>query len=178
MFNKKNLPLAIALAIPLLMIALVAAFIYLPGIGKKPQYNFLYITGNTYLYTYNKGQYFVSGDKLVHNPAPVQNGLQSSVSSTIRAEDQQSHFYIYNVAQNTATELTFEQTQSYRLDPGNTSPDGYRVERGSSGGGIFFGGSYDYNSWYIKGHNRSWRLNLKLTGQDYYNMQFLGWVIN
>lgn len=41
---------------------------------------------------------------------------------------------------------------------------------------LFGSSSGDYNSWFIKGHNRSIKLNLKLNSANYYNMQFLGWT--
>ena len=172
--NKKNLPLYIALAIPVLMILVVAGFIYLPGLGKKPQYNFLYMTGSNSYYYYGDREYSVTNRHLTHNELPT-----STQPSNYKPVGE-PHFYVYDTAKDTATEINFAQAQAYRLDSSNTSPDGYTVERGNySGGGLFFGGiSGDYNSWFIKGHNRSRKLNLKLTGPDYYNFQFLGWVVS
>ncbi len=173
--NKKNLPLIIALCIPILMILLVAGFIYLPSLGNKPKYNFLYMTGNSYSYL-GGNQYIVSGGHLTYNPPPPPN----NGDLVIKPDNSLPHFYLYNVAQNTATEVFFGQARNYTLDSSNTSPDGYVVVRGNySGGDLFFGGGGgDYNSWFIKGHNRSRKLNLKLTGSDYYNFQFLGWTQN
>ncbi len=173
MINKKNIPLIIALSIPVLMIILVAAFIYLPGIGQKPKVNFVYMTGNDYYYGYGQQEYVVSGGHLVQNPKPVPPALSPPIP-----DNTVPRFYFYDVAKNTASELTFQQAQSYKLDSSNISSDGYTVAQGNSGGGdfLFGGGSGDYNSWFIKGHNRSVKLNLKLTGVNYYNFQFLGWV--
>lgn len=175
--KKNNLPLIIALCIPVLMIVLVAAFVYLPGFGKHPAHNFLYITGyNTYYYG-NQREYFVSGGHLVHNPQPA---YPSDYNKGISPPTSQPIFYIYDIVSGKSTELTFVQAQKYQLDPSIISEDGYRVERGNYGGGDFFfgGGSGDYNSWFIKGHNRSIKLNLKLSSPDYYNFEFLGWITN
>ena len=173
MINKKNIPLIIALTIPVLMIILVAAFIYLPGIGQKPKVNFLYLTGANTYYPYGQQEYQISGGHLIQTPAP-----KTTPPNYVPPDNTIPHFYLYDVTKNTATELTFAQAQTYTLDSSNTSADGYTIAQGNGGGGdLFFGGgSYDYNSWFIKGHNRSIKLNLKLTGSAYYNFQFLGWI--
>ncbi len=176
MIEKKNIPLIIALAIPVLMIALVAAFIYLPGIGQKPKYNFLYATGiNIYSLSSDiNGSYNVeSGHITYHQPQRQPNPIQPFYKSDVA----EPHFYLYNVTKGTAEELTFDQAKTYSLDPANVSEDGYTVQRGNGGGDfIFGGGGSDYNNWYIKGHNRSTKLNLKSSSLDYYNFQFLGWI--
>jgi hypothetical protein len=170
MINKKNLPLYFALAVPVLMIILVAAFIYLPGIGKKPAHNFLYMTGN-YVYDYGNGQgYQISGGHLVYSP-PVAN---YNYPSPPQVSD--VHFYVYDVAGNQAKEVTLAEAEGYNLDSANTSSDGYTVQQGNGGGDFFFGGGGDYTSWFIKGHNRAVKLNLKLTGGPYSNFRFLGWI--
>ncbi len=174
MLNKKNLPLYIALAVPVLMIILVAIFIYVPGIGKKPQYNFLYSSNNNVYYGYGQQEYQVSNGHLIHNPPPTTNP-----PDYYKPQPGEVHFYIYDVAKDQSSEITFEQAQGYNLDSSNPSPDGYTVQQGNGGGGdfLFGGGSSDYNSWFIKGHNRSRKLNLKLSGSNnYYNFQFLGWI--
>ena len=179
MLNKKNLPLYIALCIPVVMIVIIAAAIYLPGLGKKPQYNFIYATGENVDYYYYGSDfiYVVRDDKVVkvdrtpnpNAPRPINNN-QNIVEPKL---------YLYDVVKNQSTELTLFQTQQYTLNTSNTSPDGFTVERGnySDGGFPFDGGSGDYNHWYLKGHNRSRQLNLALSGFDIYNnFQFLGWV--
>ena len=159
------------------MIIIIAAAIYLPNIGKKPATNFLYVTGDAVVYDYyNSGNYYytvqngrVEKDNYPYNP---NNPKPYSPAFT------ESQIYLYDAAKNLSTELSLSEAQQYQLDPGNQSPDGYVVERGSGGGGFPFGGAIqDYNSWYLKGHNRSFKLNLKLIGSyAYNNFKFLGWV--
>ena len=169
MINKKHLPLYIALAVPILMILLVWAFIYLPSIGKSPRHNFLYVTGNN-IYDVQR-QYPIIGGHLTYNPTAYQPYYNPPTDV---------HFYLYDVAKNESTEITLGQAQSYTLDPSYTSDDGYTIQQGSGGSDFPFGGATrDYNSWFLKGHNRSQKLNLKLTaGTQYYpgNFQFLGWI--
>lgn len=175
--TKKNLPLYIALAVPVLMIVLVWAFIYFPGIGKKPTVNFLYMTGNyiyNYDYGYNQQGYGVSNGHLIYTPPTVNPNIPVPYNNP---QNTDVHFYVYDVSKNESTEVTFAQAQSYQLDTTNTSSDGYTIQQGSGGSGdfLFGGGGGDYTSWFIKGHNRSVKLNLKLTG-NYSNFRFLGWI--
>jgi hypothetical protein len=168
--NKKNLPLILALCVPLVMIVLVAGAIYLPSIGKKPNYNFLYVSNTDY---YNSDRYFVADHKLV-----VEEKIYRDYEMIKSPQTSKGNLYLYNIQTNTAQDVSLEEAQKYILDASKTSPDGYEVTRGSGGGGGFlFGGGYsDYNSYFIRGHNRALKLNLKTVG-TYPDMQFIGWVI-
>lgn len=173
--NKQKLPIYIALAIPVLMIVLVAGFVYFPGLGKKPVYDFVYVSGtSSYYYGYGTSEYTVNNGKLTRNPLPPDPYAPKSVVPV--ASD--SHFYVYDVEKETAAEITFEQAQSYTLDASTESPDGYKILQGGYGGGfLFFDGPRDYMTRYLVGYNRRFKLNLKFSGNnDYYNFQFLGWV--
>lgn len=173
---KKNLPLIIAMCIPVLMIVLVTAFIYLPGIGKKPKHNFLYASGfGIDYYGYNT-RYYVSGGRLQESIQPTPTPYPGQI-----IEDKPRvypDFYIYDVVTEQSNKISLEQAMALNLDPSQISEDGYKVERGNySGGDIFFGGGgSDYNSWFLKGHNRSKKLQLKVTSTYYYDFQFLGWI--
>lgn len=169
MVNKKNIPLYLALAVPLLMILVVVILVYLPGIGKSPKINFLYATGDQITYDYYN-RYYVSGNHLNVSQDPVPNYQPSYNKKDV-------HFYIYDVIKKEASEISFNEAQQLNLDPSNISSDGYVVTNGSNNGGFPFGGPSDYNSFYIRGHNRSQKLNLKLSGSNYYsNFRFLGWI--
>jgi hypothetical protein len=175
--NKKNLPLIIALCIPAIMILAVAAAIYLPGIGKSPKHNFLYITGDYVRYGYNSNsdyEYVVKGDRV--EQVYVQRDPNNFPKYQYNAIE--PRLYLYDVSKNESLELTLEQAQNYSLDPSNTSLDGFVVIQGNYNGGGFFGGvGSDSDSWFIKGHNRSFKLNLKLLGTyTYDNFKFLGWI--
>ena len=173
MLNKKNIPLYIALAVPIVMIIIVAAFIYLPGIGKKPRYNFLYVSGDYASYNY-PGSYNVVNGRIAKIPTTNTNGTPYPVQMAVTPQ-----LYVYNVTTNVSREISYDAAVGYTLDPATQSPDGYTVQQGSGGGGdfLFGGGVSDYNDWFLKGHNRSLKLNLKTTGSpSYYNVQFLGWI--
>jgi hypothetical protein len=173
--NKKNLPLIIGIAVPLLMIAFVAVSVYLPVFLTKPQHDFIYLNGDEYGSGYG---YRVEGDKLIRTNIPYQpSDPKSLIPGTTLAEVK---FYYYDVSEDTSTEISFEKAQEYRLDSNYSSPDGFEVVYGNSTRGVFpffFGGNFDYNTRYIRGHNYAKKLNLNLTSQDYYDgFRLLGWV--
>lgn len=152
------------------MIIVLAVAIYLPGVNKKPAHNFIYATGgNMY---YGQLKYTVSGEYLKENRVtPTLN------DPYYKGVEQITNLYLYDVESNSSTELTFEQASQYQLDPNTTSDDGYKVERGNGNGDFLFGsGGNDYNTWFIKGHNRSKKLKLNVSTANYYDVQFLGWV--
>ena len=165
--NKQKLPLYIALAIPMLMIVLIALFVYIPGIGKKPHINFLYVSGQGYYSNYN---YAVSGGKLIMNTFTSTDPVYKGIVTT-------PHIYLYDVSTDKATELAFQDAQKYTLDASTESSEGFAFRRGGYSGGFLFDVGNDYNSYYLVGFNRKHKLNLKTVGTGYDDNQFLGWII-
>jgi hypothetical protein len=176
MINKKNLPLLLAFAIPVVMIVAIAISIYVPGIGKQPQHDFLYASGDTYNGNYS---YMVINGFLQQVSRAVPLNAPGLPPGKVSEIPQTVNFYIYNVKTNSATQTPFDAAQKLHLNPSTQSSDGYIVERGNGSGGFPFGGPSDYNSWYIKGHNRARTLNIQANNSTPYysdNIQFLGWI--
>jgi hypothetical protein len=173
--NKKNLPLILGIAIPLLMIAFVAVSVYLPVFLTKPQHDFIYSAGDEYGSGYT---YRVESGKLIRTSIPYQPAEPKSRIPTVTLS--MLKFYYYDVSEDTNTEISFEKAQEHGLDENYTSPDGFEIVYGNATRGafpFFFGGNSDYNTRYIRGHNYAKKLNLNLTSQDYYDeFRFLGWV--
>jgi len=172
MINKKNLPLLLAMSIPVVMIVVLALSIYLPGMGKQPKQDFVYATGNI---DYSGYQYpVVNGQVQQIEPRPLKMDFpDQKFASSVPA-----NFYRYDVKNNTSISLQFDAVQKLRLSPSIESSDGYTVERGNGEGNFPFGGGGDYNSWFLKGHNRASKLKVKLDSSpyNYTNLQFIGWV--
>ncbi|MFA5362601.1 MAG: hypothetical protein WC335_05060 [Candidatus Omnitrophota bacterium] len=169
MGSKKNISLLIGIAIPILMIVLIALSIYLPSFfAPAPQFNFLYVTEDNY------GQNFQFG---------VENGVlvKREVKYPEHYIPKESRLFIHDVIKNTDREITFEDARKLKLDSRLKSPDGYEVVYGSTDYGFFpfFYGGHDYNAMYLKGHNTSKKLDLQAStdGRYYYrNRRFLGWI--
>ena len=172
--NKKNLPLILAFGIPLVMIVAIALSIYLPGLGKQPKYNFLYMTGDALNYGYPNGtDYYVQGNRLVKSPVPPPVNPDPYLKAMPPGEVK---FYVHDVIANQSKEVSPEEAQNLNLNSSQTSEDSYTIQQGG-GGDFLFGGGGDYNSWYLKGNNRSKKLNLKLSGPNSYaSFRFLGWI--
>ena len=170
MSSKKNVSLIIGIAIPIFMIFLIAVSFYLPSLfAPAPQYNFLYVTEDSY----GRGrQYGVENGVLVKYEVKYQEHY------TPRA----ARLFIHDVSRNTDQEVSFEEAQKLKLDANVKSPDGYEVVYGSGEHGFFpffFSGGYDYNTMYLKGHNTSKKLELQSANDERYyyrNRRFLGWV--
>ena len=179
MKTNRNISLIIGLAIPLLMIVLVAASIYLPSLfAPSPKFNFLYVTGDDY---YQAQQYVVEKGKLIKRevkyPEPYATPYTPYTPGVAR-------LFVHDVVRNESREISFEDAQQLSLNANIKSPDGFEVVYGSGSGGIFplfFFSDIDYNAVYIKGHNASRKLNLQVGTAGnyhyYYNrFRFLGWM--
>jgi hypothetical protein len=170
---KKNISLIVGISIPIVMIVLVATFIYLPGFfAPAPKHNFLYISNGDY---WQMKSYDVQGQKIdirEINPPPkyVPSG--------------NVHFYIHDVKTDSDREITFEESQKLRLSDLPKSPDGYEVSHGARSGGGFF--PFDYsrsynNSFYLMGHSTSKKIHLSaVSSESYYSSEsfkFIGWLL-
>ncbi len=167
--DKKNVPLIVGIAIPILMVIFIAASIYLPGLfAPPPKYNFLYITGGDYR---SRDLYSVQNSKLIKNEIKYPDKDISRGNPKL---------FAYDVTKNESKEIFFEDAQKLTLNSNIISPDGFEVVKGNyhyDFTSFFFGGDRDYRTWYIKGHNTSKKLSIQIDGY-YYNSYFIGWVIN
>ncbi len=168
---KDNVSLIIGISIPILMIVLVAASIYLPAIfSPQPQFNFLYVTNDDY---YKGRQYVIENGKLVKREVKYPERYTPGIARLL----------VHNVVANASKEISFEEIQQLSLDPNSKSPDGWEVVYGNRDDSIFSpfsSGRRDYNSMYLRGHNTSKKLNLQIpTDSRYYyrhRARFLGWI--
>ena len=154
--ESKNISLIIGTLIPFLMIVLVAGSIYIPGIFIQPQYDFLYAL--------NAPQ----GELKVVNGVLARSGESAS----------KVKFFIYNVRSGEVTGVSFEEASLLKLDPTETSPDGFSLTYGSRWKGtflFFFFSGKDYTTMYLKGRNVTKRLRLPVNEGE--TFQFLGWVM-
>ena len=172
MDSKKNVSLIVGIAIPILMIFLVAISIYLPALlAPAPRFNFLYVIDD-------------------NHPQGCQYVMENSVLKKREIKHPQDYtpevarLFVHDVSADESKEISFEEAQKLKLDANAKSLDGYEVVYGNADDGLFplfFSGGYDdYNTMYLKGHNASKKLNLQHSINDYYRYRngarFLGWV--
>lgn len=155
------------LLIPTAVIALVAAFLWIPSLFAKPKYDFIYSYCPDYSCSYS---YTASSSGRVAKDEPLNaSNNYSSVSPEL---------YYHDIAKNSSRLLDETAARQYKLDNSNVSPDGYRLEQGSTdaGGFLFSVGSSD-NNWYLVNGIKKKTMHLN-TGNswDGHNIKFLGWV--
>jgi hypothetical protein len=167
MWNRKNLPLILALGLPVLMIIAIAIAIYLPARNIKPSQNFLYLSG-TDLYYSTIG---VVDGRVQKMPSPVPPDYYrppAPASETL---------YLYDFSTGESKELTMTEAAAYKVNPAPISKEGYEVMQGGYGGGFIFDGPSNYNKVYVRSGSAGKRLNINLGSRSYYNgFRFLGWV--
>lgn len=173
---RKNLPLVVGLTLPVLLIIAVALTIYLPGQLVQPQHDFVYLVGGDY---YAQREYAVESGQLIKRELPPDAERERYIPFE-RVRSTEVRLYRHEVAANTSRLITFEEAQQLRLDPSLKSPDGFTIEHGR-GGGIFeiFGGSGNYETFYLRNNRASIALNLEIDRSQYYDWpnNFLGWII-
>jgi len=186
-FFKKNFVLILAFTLPIVLIAILALYTYLPSLAVSTDYNFVYsvCTDGTYFYQCNQylqQRYSVVNNKLVVNDIdPAQDSDNDGVPDV--NENHTTRLFLHNTAKNESREITLTQAQALNLEGLLTSPDGVTVsghyDRGSEFVFLFDRNSSYYGYYLTKGNKRS-KLNLVHHDDRYYyrnNFHFIGWVL-
>ena len=169
---KENISLIVGLSIPLLMILFIGLSIYLPGLFVQPRYNFLYASGGDYS---SIKKYDVKNEKLIEGDVKYPEKYEG-----VKKEPK---LFMHDILKNESREISFEEAQKLILDDHTKSPDGFEIVSGGYGGDIFslFYSHSNYGKQYIKGHNVSKELNIRMSNssRDYYyyqNFEFIAWI--
>lgn len=177
---RKNLSLIAAVAIPVVLLALVAVIVYFRQGTILPTQDFLYSSMNNSRYVYQQGGYTVdaSGKLTKFDPFinyPKDPAISARPVEMTSGTTTYPDLYLYDVQTDTVKMVTFEEASAFSLDPSFRSIDGYQVQTGDSSGLIpLFGGS-DYRNRYIVKGSTGKRLDLPQTS-EYYDFQFIGWI--
>jgi len=164
--KKKNIPLIVALSIPVLMVAVITVSIYVPTLFIKPQFDFIYSTGENYCYI---NRYSVVNQKVAQN-----QGKKNNETDYCRNSPDPRLFY-FDVESFTSNEIQLSEAQKYSLDNRLKSPDGFEVAHGNHSFDLFFFGGSSYNDKYLKKGAFSRKI-ATMKPYYYYNFKFLGWV--
>jgi len=163
--------LIVGLSIPVVMVALIAGAIYLPGLMtdiEDPRCDFLYMVGYARDYSYH-----VTDGRLCRSPQRSREGETESTG------DPHLQFFVYRVGDNTNEQLSFEQASTLRLDNSALSPDGFEIAYGRRSE-IFFPmwSSRDYRTRYLRKESLSIKLDLEVA-ESYSTIRsfrFMGWI--
>lgn len=159
-----NLPLIVALAIPVIATAILAIVIYLPGSTINPKYDFLYTSSDSYM----------TETGVIDGRLQVIDHKDEVAYDEFYYPQESPHYYVYDVSENISNEITVEQAKNLKLIDSTKSPDGYEVGPEEYSVYMF---SDSQNSWRIFGNNFSREINIDAsTNNDYYSLDFIGWV--
>ncbi|MEI6528435.1 MAG: hypothetical protein WCO10_02050 [bacterium] len=178
MENKpKSWVLWVGLAIPVVMIVIIAIYSYVPSVVNT-KYDFLY-----YLRDYSNN-YCVPGGEVF----TVKNQQIAIASTTLLVKGSECRFdaetdppriYRYDTSKDTILTITYADAKKLKIDNNPVSPDGVSVQRGGNyNAGIFeiFGGyNNSYNQMYLKAANSNAR-QLNMDTGNTYNFILIGWV--
>src|ERR1700683_1723145 len=171
--NKHDPILIIGLAIPFVMILIVAATSFIPELLVKPHTDFLYESSGDLFFSDSSSPYSIASGHLSLVPeagsAPYNNVSAGQVQ-----------LYVWHAATNASSPITAGAASMLKLINNSTSPDGFSLnEGGQDDPGLFFfdDSSADDNSVFITGHGLNKKLNLQLNGQvASSDFHFLGWI--
>lgn len=145
----KHLPLILGIALPVAFVGMVLGMAYLPALGVRPAYDFIYTNEIPNYQRIFKNEFRVEDGRLVLEPVDV-----SGEDISRRTLVEMPRLYRYNSETESVTEVSYEEVKNLPMSAGPSSPDGYLVEyRHSSSGliGLFAGGDNNSGHYLIKG---------------------------
>jgi len=170
---KKNLPLIIGLALPILFIIIIAIVVYLPSNFVNPQHNFIYKEQS---YDSYRNDVVIVGDKV--SLAPTNITEKGIVADPYLQVKDYPKIYLYDFSKNASYEISLEEAQKFSVAKGPSSPDGYSIERNYNHSGIFeiFGSYEDNSGYFITSPDGAKRKLTGIQGEYYYDLDIIGWV--
>jgi hypothetical protein len=186
-FLKTNALVVLAVAMPVLLLAGVFIFSYLPNRSVATEYNFLYAScGDRSYYPVTCGafvrdRYEVSGGVLIVKNAPL---ADTNADGKVTPEEQyRPRFFVYDMASKISSEVLVADAQRLSLTGLVTSPDGVHIDHGyNRGGGDFFifgGGSSRYG-WYMNRGDAREKIELIDGGTNGYggdgSLEIISWI--
>lgn len=160
--NKHLKELLLLFSVPVGIVFVIVAFLYVPRMLANPSYDFIYCTGHTC-----DNQYTVSSSGEINTPEGS-IGRYSYDPSSLR---------YFDIEDDASRPITIDDAKNYRLSAKSKSPDGYTLERHTQSGGLF---SFNYEeSWSLKKGLLSKPVTLSSNQHAYSsNTSFVGWVIS
>lgn len=198
---KQHITLVIGLAIPFLVVLLIAGAVFVPrwlDQTPPPATDFIYGYGLGLIYPaymnpgYNSaypvpGQvngkyiYEVVAGKLTRRDAPLPTEGQKDPGFSPVVSEEEPLFYRYSVQSGKSQRLTYAEASALSLISSPKSPDGYSFISGRQGSNFPFGGGYTDGTIYLskEHHTQKVEFEANTTNQYYYSQNpFIAWVSN
>lgn len=145
-------------SVPIAIIVIIVAFLYIPRAFANPGYDFIYCTG------------YSCENRVSVDP----NGKLVTSSDSERYTPYDFSLRYYDVQRDATRLLHAEEANRYQLDTTSKSPDGYILKHTSSGSGFLFWGDYQ-NNWSLSKGIISKPVTLN-SGSN--SNTFIGWVLH
>ena len=145
----------ILFSVPLAIVCIIIALVYVPRLFAHPTYDFVYCEG----YSCEDRFSVDSNGKLIQNDDSHEYSYRSYSLS------------YYDTERDSTQPLQLTDAEKYTLSASSKSPEDYSLHHAGSGGGFLFWGDYQ-NNWSLKKGFAS--KPLSLNGSD---IEFIGWVL-
>ena len=166
--SKENLPLIVGITLPIALVVLIAAVIYIPAMfAKPPVVDFIFVDNNYSYgqhYEVRRGKILLVEDYIPEPPAKRQPELEPQI-------------YRYDLEQDKAVTLTQKEAEQLTIDPAQYSSDGFLVSQGGGGGGIFPFFFFDEGRQGVYIRKGAYSEQLNYPSSDIWRYQFLGWIV-
>lgn len=201
--KKENLPIFIAIGLPIFFVILISIIIFVPSLLIDPEYNFLYTHRDSSYYSYRENYSDLIEYGIVNNKITILNpdylikdekvytknikNLSDDVSGNFDVtnlkeidEEMLPGIFLYDFESETSKKISLSEAMKLNLDSGPSSPDGYIVSYKNDHSGIFeiFGSSNNNRGWYVNKGNSGKKIDGLLNDDGYYNygLKFIGWI--
>lgn len=145
-------------SVPIGIIVVLIAFLYVPRLFANPTYDFIYCEG------------YSCDNSFSVNPSGT---LVVPDEPNRRLYDGGSRLYYYDTKRDATRPLHIDEASRYQLDTTSKSPDGYTLRRSSGSSGFLFWSDYQ-NSWSLSKGLIAKPITLDSRGNS---NTFIGWVL-
>ncbi|MDA1168792.1 MAG: hypothetical protein O3A36_00450 [bacterium] len=184
--KTSTISLIVGLAIPVVMVILIALAVLIPGRNINPTTDFIYATGSYPSYTTRDENTVIQHDLTIKNGILVDATQSYPVANNyppyFHEKESVPRLFIHNTTENSNKEISLEEAKTLRLSAESKSPDGFTVSFGRRSYGVFpfffDSGSDDSEHAYLSNQTASKEITLTSGApKDIYSFQLVGWII-
>lgn len=159
--------LILLFAVPVGVVLIAAAVIYLPRIFANPQHDFIY----SYCEDYQcRDKYFVDAD------GHIEQTEEYFYNTFEKSYYPNATLYYYDVSNDSSRSIALSDAQKFTLNTSSRDPDGYILKHEESNGGFLFWSDYS-DRWSLGDGPKKKRVLLASdTNYSSKEINFLGWV--
>ena len=189
---QRNLPVILAISLPVALVLFVALLAFIPNLGPKPEYDFLYTkTQARTMLTPNAGcevyanYYSIDQNQLTEKPFDIsvfesRDTTDPCYGHTSVVQKDAPQLFIYKIKEDKSEQISFNDAQKLTLQGTLSSPDGFEVQKRiiNNGGILDIFGARNEGGVYTSRKNSYIKLNFPEQESSYYDndFSFISWV--